>query len=83
VALVSLRSNAFLPRALVMVTPAFVLLVGGAAADTKGAALAVLLAAANLFALQRYYFTPNAWIRSPLREAAEVVIHSVLNKYAC
>ncbi len=72
-ALVSLRSNAFLPRALLMVTPAFALLIGCAAADAKGATLAVLLAAANLFALQRYYFTPNPWIRSPLREAAETI----------
>jgi len=70
-ALVSLRSNAFLPRALVMVTPAFALLVG--MSDGKSTLLAVLLAAANLFALQRYYFTPNPWIRSPLREAAEIV----------
>jgi hypothetical protein len=79
-ALVSLRANAFLPRALVMVTPAFALLVGLASAHTEkgrwvplAPILAVLLAAANLFALQRYFFTPNPWIRSPLREAAGIV----------
>lgn len=76
-ALVSLRSNTFLPRALVMVTPAFALLVGCAAADKKGAVLAVMLAAANLFALQRYYFTGNPWIRSPLRDATEMVAKEI------
>ena len=72
-ALASLRSNIFLPRALLMVTPAFALWVGGAAADRKGLVLAVVLAAANLWALQRYYVAPNPWIRSPLREAAAIV----------
>ncbi|MBM3860979.1 MAG: hypothetical protein FJ395_15215 [Verrucomicrobia bacterium] len=76
-ALVSLRANAFLPRALLMVAPAFALLVGCAAADKKGATLAVLLAAANLFALQHYYFSPNPWIRSPLREASETVAKEI------
>jgi len=72
-ALVSLRSNAFLPRALVMATPAFALLVGCGATDSKGVAMAAVLAVANLFALQRYYFTENRWIRSPLRDASEMV----------
>jgi len=72
-ALLSLRANAFLPRALLMVTPAFALLIGCAAADKKGAVLAVALAATNLFALQQYYFAENLWTRSLLREAAEIV----------
>jgi 4-amino-4-deoxy-L-arabinose transferase-like glycosyltransferase len=72
-ALASLRANAFLPRVLLMVTPSFALLVGCAAADKKGAVLAVALAAANLFALQRYYFAENLWTRSSLREAAQIV----------
>ncbi len=76
-ALVSLRTNAFLPRALLMVTPAFALLVGCAAADKKGAVLAVVLATVNLFALQRYYFTGNPWIRSPLRDATEMVAKEI------
>ena len=76
-ALVSLRSNAFLPRALVMVTPAFALLVGCAAANRKGMVLAVLLASANLFAMRRYYFTDNPWIRSPLREVASLVARKI------
>ncbi|MCX7885830.1 MAG: glycosyltransferase family 39 protein [Verrucomicrobiae bacterium] len=76
-AAVSLRANMFLPRTLVMVTPAFVLLVGRTAADCRGVVLAIVLAAANLFALQRYFFAPNVWIRSPLREAAELVSGAV------
>lgn len=76
-AAMSLRANVFLPRALLMVTPAFALLIGCAAADAKGAVLAVALAAANLVALQRYFFAPNPWIRSPLREAAELVANGV------
>ncbi len=72
-ALVSLRANAFLPRALVMVTPAFALLVGGAVATRPGMVVAVLLAGANLFALQRYHFTGNSWVRGPFREVSALV----------
>jgi len=76
-AVLSVRANVFLPRTLVMVTPAFALLLGAAVAGGKNgrwpslkAILTVLVVAGNLWALSRYYFAENAWIRSDLRAAA-------------
>jgi mannosyltransferase len=76
-ALQSLGHDRFLPRALVYTAPALALLVGCAVAQPAGtapritvvASVAVLLVA-NLFALQSYYFSENAWIKSDLRSAA-------------
>jgi 4-amino-4-deoxy-L-arabinose transferase-like glycosyltransferase len=72
--LTSLRANAFLPRALVMVTPAFALLVGCSAATRTGAVAAFLLAGANVVALQHYYCTKSPWVRSPLREVSTMLV---------
>ncbi len=89
----SLRGNAFLPRALVFVVPAFCLLVGWAATVTGwgGRVAIVLLFAANSVALGRYYFAENVWVRSPLRaisgtisremQTGDVVVHS--SEFSC
>jgi mannosyltransferase len=74
-AVTSLRGNAFLPRALVFVAPAFCLLVGWGAtvAGWGGRVAIVLLLAANSVALGRYYFAENVWLRSPLRAVSETI----------
>jgi mannosyltransferase len=78
--LLSLRVNVFLPRTLVLVTPAFALLLGLAVSSAPNgrwlslkaimAALVVAVAGANLVALRNYFWRPNPWIRSDLRAAA-------------
>jgi len=72
-AVLSLRSNVFLPRSLVFVAPAFAVTVGWALADAPrrlGLACGLLLAGANLFGLAMYFTEPNPWVRSDLRAAA-------------
>ena len=85
--LASLRGNVFLPRAIVFVAPAFALLVGLAAAGLgRRGGFVLIVMAANVLALTRYYTLENPWVRSPLRtisatiwndsESGDVVLHS-------
>jgi hypothetical protein len=97
-ALQSLGHDRFLPRALVYTAPALALLVGCAAVQPVAAASRVTAAAtvavflvANLYALQSYYFSENAWIKSDLRGAAndlakefhtgDVILHTSESSY--
>jgi uncharacterized membrane protein len=94
----SLRQNLFLPRTLVYTTPALALLVGCAlAVAEKGVGrlmsvvMGVTLASANLFALDHYHFSANAWVKSDLRQGADevakdyragdVIVHSTQFSY--
>jgi mannosyltransferase len=97
-ALQSLGHDHFLPRVLVYTAPALALLVGCAAIQPAGtasrvtvvASVAVLLVA-NLYALHRYYFSENAWIKSDLRSAAndltnefhtgDIILHTSESSY--
>ena len=79
-ALLSLRSSLFVPRGLVIVAPAFAVIVGwGAAAALAGrqrvlGGLAVLgLLLFNAHALAGYYAPDNPWIKSPLRDVSRQV----------
>jgi 4-amino-4-deoxy-L-arabinose transferase-like glycosyltransferase len=80
-AVLSVRANVFLPRTLVMVAPAFALLLGLAVVSSQSgrwlslkAMMTALVVAGNLVALSRYYWGENAWIRSDLRAAAARVV---------
>ncbi len=94
----SLRQNLFLPRTLVYTTPALALLVGCAmAVAEKGVerlmsvVIGVALVSANLFALDHYHFSVNAWVKSDLRQGAaevardyrvdDVIVHSTQFSY--
>lgn len=76
-ALQSIGHDRFLPRALVYTAPALALLAGCAAIQPAGtatrataAATVAVLLVANLYTLQSYYFSENAWVKSDLRSAA-------------
>jgi uncharacterized membrane protein len=83
-ALQSMAQNRFLPRVLVLTTPALALLLGCAVAEA-GRAVArtivvgtsIALLAANLYALGNYYFSENDWVKSRLREAATKLAQEV------